>query len=542
MADPTPDAAPTPDDRAPGRLLGRARALSLRARLLGLLLALLLASLAITGYGVQRMLHGYLLHEIDEQLVATAHNASTDLGFLNALISERRRFPSPYVVSISVDGQPETRTVSGFTVNPEMRQPSFPALGSAEAAGLVDQARAVRADDGSLWRASSFPVTLTDGGHGSVTILQSLDRLDGQVLRVRLLTILIGTAVAAACAVLGWVAIRRAFAPLAEVEDTAAAIAAGDLSRRIPERPASTEVGRLTASLNGMLTQIEGAFRAREASEARTRRFAADASHELRTPLASIRGFAELYRQGAVPDDEVPRTMRRIEDEAKRMGGLVEDLLLLARLDAERPTRADPVDLLVLAGDAVHDIRGLDAARTVQLVGLGDAGGPVSALVLGDEDRLRQVVANLVGNAVRHTPPGSPIEVAVGLVPVIPGLPAAGGRAVLQVVDHGPGLSPEQAERVFERFYRADASRQRGTGGSGLGLSIVLAVVSAHGGRVGTAPTPGGGATFTVELPAVTASSGSASSGTTQPGTAAPAPDRGPSRPTGNLSSPPRVK
>jgi two-component system OmpR family sensor kinase len=314
--------------------------------------------------------------------------------------------------------------------------------------------------------------------------------------------------VTSAGAALGWLAIRRSFRPLIEVEETAAAIAAGDLSRRIPERPASTEVGRLTASLNTMLTRIEWAFRAQEASEARTRRFAADASHELRTPLVSIRGFAELFRQGAVPPDEVPRTMRRIEDEAKRMGSLVEDLLLLARLDEQRPARKDPVDLVVLAGDAVHDARGLDAERQVRLVGLNGA-GPASAVVTGDEDRLRQVVANLVANAIRHTPAGTPVEVAVGTSANPDGRDGPRGPvAVLEVRDHGPGLTPEQAARVFERFYRVDSSRRRDTGGgSGLGLSIVSAVVTAHAGTVAVDTTSGGGATFRVALPTQPASS-----------------------------------
>jgi two-component system OmpR family sensor kinase len=246
-----------------------------------------------------------------------------------------------------------------------------------------------------------------------------------------------------------------------------------------------------------MLTRIEAAFRAREASEARTRRFAADASHELRTPLASIRGFAELYRQGAVPPSDVPRTMGRIEDEATRMGHLVEDLLLLARLDEQRPARTDPVDLAVLAGDALVDARALAPDREVRLVGLQDGGGPVPAPVTGDEDRLRQVVANLVANAVRHTPAGTPVELAVGVT-----TSPDGDTCVLEVRDHGPGVPPEQSARVFERFYRTDASRQRASGGgAGLGLSIVAAVVAAHGGTAEVRPTPGGGATFAVRLP-----------------------------------------
>ncbi len=318
------------------------------------------------------------------------------------------------------------------------------------------------------------------------------------VAQLRLLILGLGGIVMVVCALLGWLAIRRSFQPLIQVEETAAAIAAGDLSRRIPERPRTTEVGRLTASLNGMLAQIESAFRARAASEDRTRRFAADASHELRTPLAAIRGYAELYRQGAVPSSDVPRTMQRIEDEARRMGGLVEDLLLLARLDARRPAKAEPVDLAVLAGDAVHDARGLAPDRSVRLVGLENSAGPVPAVVIGDEGSLRQVVTNLVANAVRHTPSGTPIEVAVGTEPGDDTSP----QAVLEVRDHGAGLPPDEAERVFERFYRMDSSRQRAHGGgSGLGLSIVAAVTAAHDGTVGVLTTPGGGATFRVALP-----------------------------------------
>ena len=338
-------------------------------------------------------------------------------------------------------------------------------------------------DGGHDWRAIVAPATILRPGApsltGSVTMALPLDGVDLAVARLRMLTLLIGGIVIVVCALLGWLAIRRSFQPLVEVEETAAAIAAGDLSRRIPERPASTEVGRLTGSLNGMLTQIESAFRAREASEARTRRFAADASHELRTPLAAIRGFAELYRQGAVPAEDVPRTMRRIEDEATRMGGLVEDLLLLARLDERRPAQAEPVDLAVLAGDAVHDVRGLDPDRPVRLTGLQPGSGPVPAVVVGDEGGLRQVVTNLVANAVRHTPAGTPVEVAVGVEPPSQFAPGRDepGCAVLEVRDHGPGLPPEEAGKVFQRFYRVDSSRRRGTGGgSGLGLSIVSAV------------------------------------------------------------------
>ncbi|HEY4725343.1 MAG TPA: ATP-binding protein, partial [Actinomycetota bacterium] len=250
----------------------------------------------------------------------------------------------------------------------------------------------------------------------------------------------------------------------------------------------------------------ESAFGARAASEAsarrsedRMRRFVADASHELRTPLTTIRGFAELYRQGAARDPaELDRLMRRIEDQAARMGLLVEDLLLLARLDTERPLDRQPVDLLALAAEAVNDARAVAPDRRIELVLGGDDGADQAAalVVLGDEQRLRQVLANLVNNALTHTPAGSPIEVRVG-TSTLDGRP---GVAV-EVVDHGPGLAPEQAERVFERFYRADPARSPADGGSGLGLSIVAALVAVHGGTVAVDSVPGRGARFRVVLP-----------------------------------------
>jgi len=241
----------------------------------------------------------------------------------------------------------------------------------------------------------------------------------------------------------------------------------------------------------------------REASEERMRQFVADASHELRTPLATVRGYAELYRQGAVREpEEVASAMGRIEGEARRMSGLVEDLLVLARLDGRRPMQLGAVDLTVLVGDAAQDARAIDPGRRITLTGLDGELAPT--VVPGDEGKLRQVLANLVGNALNHTPPGSPVEVALGNRP-------AEGFAVVEVRDHGPGINPQEARRVFERFYRSDPSRSRGAGGgSGLGLAIVAAIVDAHRGRVGVAKTPGGGATFVVHLP--TANSQQASS------------------------------
>jgi two-component system OmpR family sensor kinase len=293
----------------------------------------------------------------------------------------------------------------------------------------------------------------------------------------------------------GYLLVRASLRPLRQVETVAAAIADGQLSQRVPHRDPRTEVGRLGQSFNAMLSRIEGAFHDREASEAqaraseqRMRRFIADASHELRTPLTSIRGFAELYRQGAATDaTDVSRFMRRIETESARMGVLVEDLLLLARLDQQRPLRRTPVDLAVLAADAVHDAHAITPDRPVELSIDG------ASVVDGDEPRLRQVLGNLITNALTHTPPDAAVSVTVG--------PADESTVLLEVADRGPGMTPEHAARVFERFYRADPSRGRQTGGTGLGLAIAAAIVAAHNGTVELRTTPGAGAAFRVRLP-----------------------------------------
>jgi two-component system, OmpR family, sensor kinase len=372
--------------------------------------------------------------------------------------------------------------------------------------------------------------------------------------------------------VIGFAVVRRSLRPLTDIEQTAGAIAAGDLSIRVPERDPRTEVGRLGRSLNAMLSQIESAFHARARSEESARRseekmrqFVADASHELRTPLTAIRGFAEYYRQrggvdmgsngaGQLAPADLDRIMRRVEQEASRMGILVEDMLLLARLDQQRPLEARPVDLLSLAADAVHDARVVAPDRSIHLT----VGSGAALLVIGDEVRLRQVIGNLMSNALSHTPDGAPIDVLIrsgnldeaplattpppppepaprpvesgqfSVGPLVtdedavatdedavaadqvPAEPASewqarahrGGNrpaAVLEVIDHGPGLTREQATHVFERFYRADQART--AGGTGLGLAIVAALVAAHGGATWVRSQPGQGATFCIALP-----------------------------------------
>jgi two-component system OmpR family sensor kinase len=288
---------------------------------------------------------------------------------------------------------------------------------------------------------------------------------------------------------LGWWIVGLGLRPLERMGRTARAIAAGDLSHRVSPATPRTEVGRLGLALNSMLGQIERAFAEREASENRLRRFLADASHELRTPLASIRGYAELVRMGAARDEAgAEKAMSRIEQEATRMGVLVEDLLLLARLDEVRDTVHEPVDLAALARDAADDARASAPERVFE-VDVPDDG----AAVMGDADQLRQVLANLTRNALVHTPAGTRVEI---------GVRRAGERVELDVRDHGPGLPTDEGDALFERFWRSDPGRGRGAGGAGLGLAIVHAIVTAHGGEVHAANAPGGGARFTVALPA----------------------------------------
>jgi two-component system, OmpR family, sensor kinase len=302
---------------------------------------------------------------------------------------------------------------------------------------------------------------------------------------------LIGLSVVAATILLALLIISIGLRPLRRMGGVAADIAAGDLSRRVEPATPKTEIGRLGLALNGMLSQIESAFAERTQSNTRLRRFIADASHELRTPLTSIRGYSEMLRRGAAESPtDADLARRRIEEESVRMSVLVDDMLLIARLDQGRPLERKPVDLRTIAGDAAADARAVAPQREITV----SANGPV--LVEGDDTRLRQVLGNLVRNALVHTPQQTTIEIAVSTVDGV-------GR--ISVADHGPGLSSEEMVRIFEPFYRADPSRSRDSGGAGLGLSIVNAVVSAHGGQVHVKETSGGGVTFEVELPLASA-------------------------------------
>jgi two-component system OmpR family sensor kinase len=524
-------------------------AVSLRSRLVLLALVLVLLGLAVSDTFVLGSVRGQLVQRVDQQLErygqplaqrlgtegtppprfirpggVTGGTGGSDLGSGSGSGSDsgsgsgqggRPWLPSQFVVAFAA-ANGRVSDQFRLPVAATDPQPLWPAMDATELRTRLDKPFDVASDHGGgSWRVLIVPVAASSasssagsgtaatgaGPHDAalpagVVVASSLDSVSTTASRLSTSFLVIGAVVAALLGVASWFAVRAGLRPLRRIEATAAEIAAGrPLSHRMPQASPRTEVGRLSSALNGMLAQIESAFAARAESEVQMRRFVADASHELRTPLAGIRGFAELYRMGALPDDaDVKRTMARIESEAVRLGGLVEDLLTLVRMDEQRPVQLAPMDLRTLAVDALHDTTALDPTRTVTLTGPGGHTSPPGpAPVLGDEARLRQVVANLVGNAVAHTPPGTPVRIGVG---------TRDGHGVLEVADAGPGLPPDQAARVFERFYRVDASRSRATGGgAGLGLSIAAALVAAHHGTVELDTSPGKGATFRVRLP-----------------------------------------
>jgi two-component system, OmpR family, sensor kinase len=469
---------------------------SLRRRLVaGLLLLTTLAIIAV-GFAAVVLLRGYLVERVDDQLsrapFRSFDNSQIPTG-PPAGSTSNRQLPTPFdLVVVNATGKvvsslPATTLQDSTT--PDVS--SFTASRVAQLNGRIVEVPSTAG--GSHYRARARPAT--DGTGNSIVVAVSLSSVDSTVRRLTLLITALGLVVLLLVGGLGLLVVRAGLRPLVGVESTAEAIAAGDLSQRVPPGPPGTEVGRLSDSLNGMLHQIEVAFREREASEARLRRFVADASHELRTPLTTIRGYAELFRQGAISGpEEQTRALGRIETESVRMGLLVDDLLLLARLDQQRPLQRDDVDVAELAAEAVSDARVADPDRTYEL----DASA--SAKVLGDADRLHQVLANLLANAREHCPPGTHVDVRVSETDV----PAEGGEqqrwVQVDVTDDGPGLDSEQVGRVFERFYRTNGARTRG--GSGLGLSIVQAVVESHGGQVGCSSILGAGTTFSFRLPA----------------------------------------
>ena len=466
---------------------------SLRARLLAALLALTALGLLLLGTITYFEQRSFELDRIDRQASSALPAVA---GALREIVGGELRAPR---------GGPAPGGAPGSGLPPgtygELRNPS----GGVLAAHVFDYDQEITADpnlprDLPLGRVFSvqgehgddetYRVYADRNVHGDemTVVAIPLGDVDARLNRLLVVESLVIIAVLMVLGAVAWAVVRVGLLPLDRMGHTAGAIAGGDLSQRVESTDPRTEVGRLGVSLNRMLDRLEQAFSLRQASEDRLRRFLADASHELRTPLASIRGYAELFRMGAARDPaEVEKAMRRIEDEAARMGVLVEDLLTLARLDEIAETPHTDVDLAELAGDAVSDARATAPDRSIGLA-VGDHG-----TVQGDAHQLRQVLANLLRNALVHTPAGTGIDVGVADVD---------GHVRLQVRDYGPGLPPTaEADALFERFWRAEGGRERGRAGAGLGLAIVAAIVDAHGGRVGAANAPGGGAVFTVDLP-----------------------------------------
>lgn len=464
--------------------------LSLRGRLLVGVITLLVLGLAVFDLAVYLLFQNSLINRIDGELTSrsTVDAAVQVLEHgCHANPGSAAGFPTNTVTElVDPDGSVQLGCRVGFGGSTSLAAPQLPK--TLPVAG-TDQPSAPITVGGSgpvhqfrmtAWSEDSFPGQ-------TVVFAIPMDDVPATLEDLLRLELFITGVVVAATALLAWLIVDLSLRPLRRMGATAGLIAAGDLSRRVEPATPSTEIGRLGLALNAMLAQIEQAFSERTASERRLRRFIADASHELRTPLTSVRGYSEMLRRGAdrnPEDSELAR--RRIEEESVRMSTLVDDMLLIARLDQGRPLEHEPVDLDAIARDAAADARVVAPQRAITV----QADGKV--LVSGDDTRLRQVVGNLMRNALVHTPSTTPIEVAVT---------AEDGSAHLSVVDHGPGLRPEERRRIFEPFYRADPSRSRDSGGAGLGLSIVTAVVAAHGGRVAVRETAGGGATFDVELP-----------------------------------------
>jgi two-component system OmpR family sensor kinase len=482
--------------RSGARIVAAAQGVSLRARLLVVLAVLSAAGLLIADVATYAALRSSLFNRVDSSLDSSARGIAGSLDQFDRLgpgsggplrrINFLAQFgvltPGTYVEIRQRDRPP----VRGTLARPGESAPSprIPHDFGPAADGDPRRATVSAIGGGSRFRllAESVP-----GADSTLILGAPLHETDTTLNQLKWIEALVTLAVIASVLLFGLWLITASLRPLRRIEETAAAIGAGDLSRRVEPDGGTTEIGRLGGALNAMLGQIEDAFAERAASEARLRRFISDASHELRTPVAAVSAYAELFDRGARdrPDD-LARSMTGIQRETRRMDVLVSDLLLLARLDQGRPLEARPLDLAAVAAEAVDAARAMEPSRPLAL----ECAAPVT--VTGDPERLRQVVDNLLANVRAHTSPGTAATVRVR---------RQGDDAVLEVEDRGPGLDAERAAHVFERFYRGDPSRSRDHGGAGLGLAIVAAIVQAHGGSVGLESMPGAGTTFRITLP-----------------------------------------
>jgi two-component system OmpR family sensor kinase len=544
--------------------------ISLRAKVTGVTVFLLTLGLTVAGAGTMTVLRTYLVERVDEGLVKQGNAVETGLD-----LADVRDHPSTegYMWAVSASGVVLAENLDAETdaIGPELGELTLTRvveLSSGRvptATTLLDESKTVE------WRVVAYPTAVGTGFEQATLVIgRNLSDTNALLGRYAAIFLLFAIAVVVLGAMATQLLVTGAFMPLRDVERTAARFAAGDYSQRLGGATPNTEVGRLSRSLNTMLARIDRAFADRARTVDQMRRFVGDASHELRTPLVSLRGYAELYRMGALQNpDDVAQAMDRIEREAIRMGGLVEDLLELARLDEARPLERVAVDLLPIAQDAALDAAASAPERRITVVvpeepepepseTLTSEGGtpavaaendttdadaavagvapaarragatagafafagatlarlrrrrpargaadptpapaplpPVGPIVFAEENKIRQVITNLMGNAMRFTKDDSPIEILVDVDRVA-------GYGVIAIVDHGEGIPPQLREKIFQRFFRADTSRTRDTGGSGLGLAIVAGIVANHEGHVEVVETPGGGATFRVSLP-----------------------------------------
>jgi len=469
---------------------------SLRNRLI--LASVVLASFAIiaSDFAANAALRTYLISQVDDQLINISNTSLNRLDRAGIAPLEADDKNSPFKILEPLRGVPTATSITLLDIDGNL-------IGQVggELGGKNFAVTGLKIAEVSQYKNRPFTIEGKDGepdiralaqmlptGMGSVIVADSLEKVDKTLSQLRFLFLILGLIALITIAMAARWIIALGLKPLEAVEDTAEAIAAGDLSARLPAAKPDTEVGRLTTSLNTMLARIEESFTARVESENKLRRFVADASHELRTPLTAIRGFAELHRQGAVAGEEKTKELiNRIEKESVRMSSLVEDLLLLARLDQSRELAKEPVDLNTLITEAVASARAAGPNHPIE-INLEAS----EIFVLGDSQRIHQVIANLLANARTHTPNGTEISVTA-----MQGV----SETTIAVSDKGPGLSKADQDRIFERFYRADPSRVRNSGeGSGLGLSIVDAVMKAHGGYVSVKSEVGQGATFTLHF------------------------------------------
>lgn len=532
------------------KLIGWWSGVSLRTKITGVTVLLVTLGLLVAGVGTMTVLRTYLLNDVDAKMTKYAQVVP---GYTKTGAKTCAAAPgiNDYYLAV-LDTNGHELCNNGALRSSAPNVPSMPFNTVISTGGVPFTVWDKAHDD--QWRIVAVPRNIVDSAD-YVTVVVAVDLVSSDKLINQFLVIFLGfgLAVIVLGAALTRLLVTSTFAPLREVEATAAAIAEGDFSQRLQGAIPNTEVGRLNRSLNTMLNRIDRAFSDRARTIDQMRRFVGDASHELRTPLVSVRGYAELYRMGALQNPEdVAQAMERIEKEAIRMGELVSDLLELARIDEAKPLQLTPVDLVPIAHDAALDAMASAPGRTVNVIvsdmpmsmtdapatspgdappsGTGAATGPIRfagaqlarlrrrqvrgelttmpieivapvvdsveqpAVVLADENKIRQVVTNLMGNAMRFTPDDSPLELVVTV---------DSGRAfgVIEIVDHGEGIPPQIREKIFQRFWRADSSRTRETGGSGLGLAIVSGIVASHRGEVTVRETPGGGATFRVSLP-----------------------------------------